>query len=158
MLIGGVKLFSDKYGFAKKEYQDNYVSLKLRTRIWNCFYNLDIQKAIGNRMKASLKFDMTIEKIIGDRLGLSINDTFILNTLEKYIKNTCEWFEVYDFIEVYLTPNKLQELNVHYIVSYKNNLEEKVENLKKIYSNEISEVVNIDNKNVSGIYIYNFVN
>lgn len=63
-----------------------------------------------------------------------------------------------DCIEVYLTPNKLQELNVHYIVSYKNNLEEKVANLKKIYSNEISEVVNIDNKNVSGIYIYNFVN
>ena len=62
-----------------------------------------------------------------------------------------------DKIDLNLNENKLRDLKVKYIVSYSRDLDEKF-NLKKIYSNEISEVVNIDNKNVSGIYIYNFVN
>lgn len=95
-------MFSEEYGLQSSELQINSVSPKLRTRIWNCFYNLDIQKAFGNRLKSSLKFDWTIEKIIGDRIGLSISSPFLVNDIEKYLKKDCEWYEVYDFVDIYL--------------------------------------------------------
>ena len=65
-----------------------------------------------------------------------------------------------DRIKLYITPTKLKDLNVNYIVSYKN-LEDIWLNglsIKKIYAKEIKEETIIDGESVLGIYIYEFVN
>lgn len=62
-----------------------------------------------------------------------------------------------DKIVLNLNQDKLEELNVKYIVSYDENLEEKV-NVKKIYSKKAEKNTNIEGNEVSGIYIYEYVN
>lgn len=62
-----------------------------------------------------------------------------------------------DCVELYLTPEKLKELNVHYIVSYQDSLED-LGNFSKIYSKQIEEKTTIDGEKVFGIFIYEFVN
>lgn len=65
-----------------------------------------------------------------------------------------------DLIKLYLTPNKLKELGVAYIVTYKN-LEEVWKNgmsIEKIYSKNAEEDTKIFGEKVEGIYIYQFVN
>ena len=62
-----------------------------------------------------------------------------------------------DKIILNLNQSKLEELDVKYIVSYDDSLDEK-NNLKKIYSKTIEENTRIEGEEVSGIYIYEFVN
>lgn len=65
-----------------------------------------------------------------------------------------------DHINLYLTPSKLKELNVKYIVSYKD-LEEVWKDgmsIQKIYSKKAQENTEIEGEKVEGIYIYEFVN
>ena len=62
-----------------------------------------------------------------------------------------------DKVVLNLNKEKLKELNVHYIVSYKDNLEQEL-NLKKIYSKKANEKTIIEGQAVEGIYIYEFVN
>lgn len=65
-----------------------------------------------------------------------------------------------DHINLYLTPSKLNELNIHYIVSYKD-LEDVWKDgmsIQKIYSKKPAEETYIEGEKVEGIYIYEFVN
>ena len=62
-----------------------------------------------------------------------------------------------DKIVLYLNKEKLKDLNIHYIVSYKNNLENYL-SVKKIYEKKAKEKTVIEGENVEGIYIYEFVN
>lgn len=80
---------------------------------------------------------------------------FIENEKDSYVELASN-----DHINLYITPNKLKELNVKYIVSYKD-LEEIWKDgmsIKKIYSKKTEESTMIDGEEVYGIYIYEFVN
>lgn len=66
-----------------------------------------------------------------------------------------------DRINLYLTTAKIRELNVNYIVSYKD-LEEVWKNgisIKKIYAKKNTrDYINIEGQEVSGLYVYEIVN
>ena len=78
---------------------------------------MEIQKGFRKRMKKSLTLDMTIEKVIADRLGIDIDKFNIINAIKKHVTETCEWFEVYDFIDIYISTitdekqNRINEIN-----------------------------------------------
>ena len=63
------------------------------------------------------------------------------------------------YILLYLTPSRIKQLDLDYLVSY-SNLEEIWINglsMEKIYENKIDNKTIIEGKEVSGIYIYKFV-
>ena len=62
-----------------------------------------------------------------------------------------------DCIEIYLSKDTIKDLDVQYIVSYKDDLDTNL-NMKKIYEKKAKEETIIEGQKVSGIYIYEFVN
>lgn len=80
------------------------------------------------------------------------------------IKLTTEKTNIYldgeDKIVVNLNYGKLADLGIKYIVSY--NEEKQIENnqinVNKVYENKVDEPINIEHKQVDGIYIYEIVN
>ncbi len=119
-------MFSQKYGYRNLNKETETITPALRNRIWNYFYQNDIQKTTGKRMMDSLKLDMTFEKKVADKMGFNVGQLFLLREMEKYITETCEWYRVYDFVEAYLScVNK--------------NLDVKIDELNKILEEENSK-------------------
>lgn len=58
-----------------------------------------------------------------------------------------------DKIRLYLTTEKIKQLNVKYIISYNNLFEEELD-VKKIYENRNKEEVTLGGKKVNSLYIY----
>lgn len=102
-------MFSEKYGYSTKlQIQYECISEKLRQRIWNLFYQEEILDGglSSKRISQTLNGEQTIESKIADILGLSISNTkkglTLQEQIELYLLKTCKWFEVYDFLEIYL--------------------------------------------------------
>lgn len=103
-------MFSEKYGYkAEKQLQHECISDALRRRIWNLFYQWEIQDGglSSPRLNLALHGKQTIEEKICDRLGFVVNASVKgLNAqgkIEKYLTKDCEWYEVYDFVDVHLS-------------------------------------------------------
>lgn len=101
--------FSVRYGYANElSSQDKLAHSALRNRICNLFYREEITKAAKSRMKSSFKNQGLIEDIILDKLGYAIpknkisTENYKFEEIKKHILN-CQWFEVYDFIEIHLS-------------------------------------------------------
>ncbi len=97
-------MFSDEYGFAKKELQINSVSQKLRNRVWNYYNEYEMQQisALGKTAKDTIKGKMSVSKKIGDRLGFQIHDFSLPEQIKVFVLGSEKWYELYDFIEIYL--------------------------------------------------------
>lgn len=93
-------LFSERYGYTYKPIQFESISSALKNRIWNA-YNCKVCTDI-------VRFDSHYMEEIMDVLGLSYknvyNKTDISDNLWELKKwyGTAKWYEVYNFIEIYL--------------------------------------------------------
>lgn len=103
-------MFSEKYGYTEeKPLQYEVVSDVLRKRIWNLFYQWEIIDGGLSSIRITLATQgkQTIESKIADKLGFIINASLktgnVQNQIEKYIIYDCEWYDVYDFIEIHLS-------------------------------------------------------
>lgn len=100
-------MFSEKYGYkTAKVIQHERISDVLRRRIWNLFYLYDIQNGglSSERISQAFSGKPTIEALIADKLGMSIRGTSnIITRLEMYVTHDCEWYEVYDFVDIHLS-------------------------------------------------------
>ena len=71
-------MFSEKYGYkSEKQIQHECISDVLRKRIWNLFYQWEIQDGglSSERVNAAFTGKQTIEAKICDRLGFIVNGT-----------------------------------------------------------------------------------
>lgn len=100
--------FSIRNGLADKNvFQEKAASQALRNRICNLFYREDIAKAAKSRIAGSFKNQQVIEDIVLDKLGFIIpkskisTENYKLTEINNHILS-CQWFEVYDFIEIHL--------------------------------------------------------
>ena len=103
-------MFSEKYGYkAEKTIQHECISDVLRRRVWNLFYQWEIQDGGLTSPRINLAFQgkQTIEEKVCDRLGFVVNSSVKgLNAqgkIEKYLTKDCEWYEVYDFVDIHLS-------------------------------------------------------
>lgn len=103
-------MFSEKYGYkGEKPLLLEDISKTLRIRIWNLFYQNEIQAGGLNspRIQLALTGGVTIEDKIADKLGFlagsSIKKGSSKDKIEQYLIITCQWYEVYDFIELHLS-------------------------------------------------------
>lgn len=131
-------MFSERYGYKDiLDIKPEYVSPKLRTRIWNLFYQNDI---IGGgfsseRISNAISGKPTIDNKVADRLGFllssSPNTSSASDMIREYLlteapyeEHICsEWYEVYDFIEIHLSMLE-GEKQAERIKQYNNLLEE----------------------------------
>ena len=121
-------MFSEKYGYKEeKQILHETVSDTLRRRVWNQFYLQDIQKEALTRLPQALNGEPSIETIIADKLGFKINTLSktdnVQNQIEKYLIYDCEWYSVYDFIEIHLSVLDDEKRKIR-IQQYNNLLEE----------------------------------
>ncbi len=100
-------MFSQKYGYTTaKAIQHERISDTLRQRVWNLFYLYEIQAGgLGSpRINNALSGKPTIEALISDKLGFPASATSsVIKRLETYIIKECEWYRVYDFIDIHLS-------------------------------------------------------
>lgn len=103
-------MFSEKYGYKpEKKIMFEEVSQTLRNRIWNLFYQEEIQAGgLGSeRIAKALNGMQTVETKVADRLGFVVKasgkEQSILETIQGYVTRECQWFELYDFIDVHLS-------------------------------------------------------
>lgn len=121
-------MFSEKFGYKEeKQILHETVSDTLRQRVWNQFYLQDIQKEALTRLPQALNGEPSIETIIADKLGYKINTLSktdnVQNQIEKYLIYDCEWYSVYDFIEIHLSVLDDEKRKIR-IQQYNNLLEE----------------------------------
>ena len=98
-------MFSEQYGYkSEKEIQYESVSDALRVRIWNLFYQYDIQaKNSLMHLTHAMTGEPTIDSIIADRLGFNVCHAPTPQVMiENFIVNECQWYEIFDFIEIHL--------------------------------------------------------
>lgn len=135
-------MFSEKYGFEpKKQILLNDVSSTLRLRIWNVFYQNEILAGglSSYRIKASMTGEMTPEKQIADRLGLNISNPSLDKAIQKFILE-CEWYKVYNFMEIYLSCLKEEKAKI--IKTQLNKVLEEEKSGYRIIGNEIAPITN----------------
>lgn len=103
-------MFSEKYRYkAPKTIQHECISDELRCRIWNLFYQSEINEGglTSKRLGLALNGGQTIEEKIVDRFGLLINPVGKGHTAEELLKDNIlklfSWYEVYDFVEIHLS-------------------------------------------------------
>lgn len=105
------------------------------------------------------------KKVLGDKLeeNREIWNRYAHIRIKLTDQETSLSLDGEDRIIINLNYEKLKDLNVNYIVSYNGKIAENLANnaslkLDKIYKNEIRNSKNIDGEQISGIYIYEFVN
>lgn len=103
-------MFSEKYGYKpQKKILYEEVSQSLRNRIWNLFYQEEIQSGglASERITNALSGVQTIESKVADRLGFIVNTSGkgpdLLNSIQTYVTADCNWYELYDFIDIHLS-------------------------------------------------------
>lgn len=102
-------MFSEKYGYSvKKAIQHESIDTSLRNRIWNVFYVNGIQAGglSAERIELVLHGEQTIEEKVADKLGFTVDGKGVNNSqdrIKKYVISDCQWYEVYDFIEIHLS-------------------------------------------------------
>lgn len=103
-------MFSEKYGYKpEKKILFNEVSQILRNRIWNLFYQEEIQAGglASERLAMALNGIQTMEAKVADRLGFVVNmsskDQNLLGIIQSYLTRDCQWYELYDFIDLHLS-------------------------------------------------------
>lgn len=96
-------MFSEKYGYKpEKTIQHERISDELRYRIWNLFYQCEI-KAESINLDIIFAGEPTVGEKIADRMGFVIDRGLSAEEqLRNNILGSFAWFEVYDFIDIYL--------------------------------------------------------
>ena len=102
-------LFSERYSLhEKKALIINDISDSIRNRVWNVFYANEI-KAGGlksSRIQMAVNGEITVLDRVVDRIGMTIDSSSLRQSSDKrlreYLLSGCKWYEVYDFIEIYL--------------------------------------------------------
>lgn len=140
-------MFSEKYGYKdEKQIQHEWISDVLRRRVWNLFYQWEILDGGLSPQRINLAFQgkQTIEAKICDRLGFIVNSaTKGLNAqskIEKYLTEHCDWYEVYDFIDIHLSSideEKKSERSKQY-----NELLEQEKSGYRIIAGEVAPITN----------------
>ena len=102
-------MFSEKYGYkAEKQIQHKSVSDILRARIWNLFYQWEVLDGglTSPRLSQAMQGKQSVEAKIADRLGFIVNGSMrglnLQGQLERYVTQTCSWYELYDFVDIHL--------------------------------------------------------
>lgn len=100
-------LFSEKYNYkAEQAIQIESMSDSLRSRIWNLFYKNEIRARGIHASLDSMNGRVSIVDIVADKLGCVIDDSpskTLAATIQRKIVSAWSWYEVYDFIEIYLS-------------------------------------------------------
>lgn len=107
-------MFSEKYGYKPEmPILSGQISNQLRHKIWNLFYQQEINcnqfdvSKVSKRMGQVLSREQTIEEKIVDKIEYFIDypleGSSTLEKLKDGVLNSFSWFEVYDFIEIYLS-------------------------------------------------------
>lgn len=94
-------MFSRKYGYKpEKILQVKSMSNGLRNRIWNLFYQEEVQARASDVLdiETIMGHQDTIAEKIADKLGFLKSSA--QTSLEEFVLGRAEWCEVYDFIEV----------------------------------------------------------
>lgn len=140
-------MFSEKYGYkAERVIQHECVSDVLRRRIWNLFYQWEILDGGLSSQRINLAFQgkQTIEAKICDRLGFIVNSSTkglsAQGKIEAYLTQNCEWYEVYDFIDIHLSSideEKKSERSKQY-----NELLEQEKSGYRIIAGEVAPITN----------------
>ena len=140
-------MFSERYGYKEeKSIQINDISKTLRIRIWNLFYYNEVLAGGLSSPRIQLAFTggITVEDKIADKLGFlsgsSINKKSAKDKIEQYLVLNCQWYEVYDFIEIYLSflsDEKRNEIELQI-----NALLEEEKSGYRVVSGEIAPITN----------------
>lgn len=103
-------MFSEKYGYKpEKPVQYEQISDVLRSRIWNLFYQNEIRVngLASKRLGQALSGEQPIEEKNVDRMNYLIESPLEGDSAQEQLENGIldifKWFEVYDFIEIYLS-------------------------------------------------------
>ena len=140
-------MFSEKYNYiSKQQIQYESISDSLRCRIWNLFYQCEIKSGgLSNKHLGQIINGVpTIEERIADRLGflidLSPDKVSVQEKLKQNILSSFKWFEVYDFIDVYLSF--LSEDEQVQRAEQLNRVLEQEKSGYRVVANEISPITN----------------
>lgn len=140
-------MFSEMYGYKEpKMLQHESVSVELRNRIWNLFYQSEIKDGglSSKRISLALIGGQTIEEKIIDRMGLLINCDDRSLTAEKqlkeYVLRNAQWYVVYDFIEIHLSYLDEEERKIR--INQYNVILEQEKAGYRIVSGEIAPITN----------------
>lgn len=140
-------MFSQRYGYKpEKEIQYESISDALRIRIWNLFYQAELQAGgLGSkRISQAINGLPTVEAIIADKLGFNVGLTARGLTpqalIEKYILKEAAWYEVYDFIEVYLDCIEAEKRNER--IAQCNDLLEEEKAAYRIINGKVTPITN----------------
>ena len=140
-------MFSEKYGYKpEKAIQHERISDELRNRIWNLFSRQEIQQRglISKRLTQEFTGEATIAERIADRMGFQIDpEDENLNADEQLKENILElfnWFEVYDFIDIYISflsePDRIERISEY------NELLEQEKAGYRIVAGEVAPITN----------------
>lgn len=99
-------MFSEKYKYKpEKALLLECISVSLRNRIWNLFFQNEIfSKGIGASL-APLNGAIPIENQIADKVGIPLETTVTSykDIIRDYIIKKWKWYEIYDFVEAHLS-------------------------------------------------------
>lgn len=111
-------MFSEKYGYRPESpIQHEQISQTLRQKIWKLFYEKEKRDNhfFPVDFEQVIKSGQTLEEKIIDRMsyliGISFKGNYAYDKLRNGILSTFTWFEVYDFIEIYLSFLEEQDRN-----------------------------------------------
>lgn len=145
-------MFSEDYGFVQPSIiQINSISDTLRKRVWNLFYFNEIKAGgLGSaRINNAVNGVPSIEDKIADRIGLLIDiprleliDT-TSDRLRDYVISDCEWYKVYDFIEIHIGFTQKKQL----IIDSYNAMLEQEKSGYRIVDEKIAPITNHEEVN-----------
>lgn len=102
-------MFSERYGYdPRKEVVFEDVTPNIRNRVWNLFYHEEIAPEIlvnhnFHRYNTETK---PLENAILDQFGIVVDSAtrgiIAQERLKKFLTKECEWYQIYDFIELHL--------------------------------------------------------
>ena len=141
-------MFSEKYGYKpEKSILLDSVTDTLRIRVWNLFYQNEIQAGGLSSPRIQLAFSggLTVEDKIADKLGFPAGSAKKNGPahaqIEKYLIQDCQWYEVYDFIEIHLSSIEDDENKSERIKQY-NDLLEYEKSGYRVVAGEVAPITN----------------
>lgn len=137
-------MFSEKYNYKPEQtIQIESMSDSLRNRIWNLFYKKEIRARGIQASFDSMNGKVSIVDIVADKIGGVIDDSRskeLASNIQSKIISVWSWYEVYDFIEIYLSS--LEENTREKREKEYNQLLEEEKSGYRILNGEITPITN----------------
>lgn len=138
-------MFSEKYKYKPdRAIQCEEISDVLRRRIWNLFYQQEIKIGTTQQLEQIVSGVQTVEEKIADRLGYLVSTASkrggISQLLENHVLHNCPWYEVYDFVEIYLLSIDSEERKIR--IEQYNEIFEQEKAGYRIVAGEVAPITN----------------